>query len=81
MSQWGAIYPAVQNFKNTEQYLIKECIKNCLIAMPFNKILIIFYIFGALYGVGDRVSRVIVYQKKNTGNDYLSWKTYEDYTI
>ena len=19
--------------------------------------------------------------KKNTGNDYLSWKTYEDYTI
>ena len=32
--------------------------------MPFNKILIIFYIFGALYGVGDRVSRVIVYQKK-----------------
>lgn len=49
--------------------------------MPFNKILIIFYIFGALYGVGDRVSRVIVYQKKNTGNDYLSWKTYEDYTI
>ena len=82
MSQWGAIYPAVQNFKNTEQYLIKECIKNCLIVMPFNKILIIFYIFGALYGVGDRVSRVIVYQKKkNTGNDYLSWKTYEDYTI
>ena len=64
MSQWGAIYPAVQNFKNTEQYLIKECIKNCLIVMPFNKILIIFYIFGALYGVGDRVSRVIVYQKK-----------------
>ena len=42
----------------------KECIKNCLIVMPFNKILIIFYIFGALYGVGDRVSRVIVYQKK-----------------
>ena len=41
MSQWGAIYPAVQNFKNTEQYLIKECIKNCLIVMPFNKILII----------------------------------------
>ena len=32
--------------------------------MPFNKILIIFYSFGALYGVGDRVSRVIVYQKK-----------------
>ena len=32
--------------------------------MPFNKILIIFYIFGALYGVGDRVSRVIVYKKK-----------------
>ena len=63
MSQWGAIYPAVQNFKNTEQYLIKECIKNCLIVMPFNKILIIFYIFGALNGVGDRVSRVIVYQK------------------
>ena len=64
MSQWGAIYPAVQNFKNTEQYLIKECIKNCLIVMPFNNILIIFYIFGALYGVGDRVSGVIVYKKK-----------------
>ena len=43
------------------------------------QIIVLFPRILELYvGVGDRVSRVIVYQK-STGNDYLSSKSYEDY--